>query len=414
MAKRVRNFVDRAFSRTVDLSLLHRFLKPHLQKLGFDWDQLPKDDRKRREAIFNLFAEADLKFPADLQFTLYNLATLSTDTGAQIIHEIAGEAGIDIMAGLTASPDVDEACFTARSIALITWLNHRDIFDRALSAAAFLAHSSKLERDAERTDVKPRHKVAEAKSKFYEAVKQYFKNRYNGKFCDVRWFDEDEELLRVLILHDARPAIKNVDQNGVEDRLRLQEIVQSIVEYDSRRGAISVGSKSPTDAKKLIAIFGEHVLGDSEIFEASAKEELYTLAPIQRLGERFRFTFDPESGPITHVALREVRIDEAEKMPSGRWRRSPWYLSLNDSENALARLRRIATGIDIEDIRLVYAKIDVTLEVDDQEVVVPVTIRPPRTVSMRDQFHERVILEMLEDSEIRKRRRSGHAAVAAE
>ena len=48
------------------------------------------------------------------------------------------------------------------------------------------------------------------------------------------------------------------------------------------------------------------------------------------------------------------------------------------------------------------------------EIVVPVTIRPPRTVSMRDHSHERIILEMLEDNEIRKRRRTDQAAAAAE
>jgi hypothetical protein len=62
----------------------------------------------------------------------------------------------------------------------------------------------------------------------------------------------------------------------------------------------------------------------------------------------------------------------------------------------------------------VHAKIDVTIEVDDSEIVVPVTIRPPRTVSMRDHSHERLILDMLEDNDIRKRRGADQAAAAAE
>ena len=56
----------------------------------------------------------------------------------------------------------------------------------------------------------------------------------------------------------------------------------------------------------------------------------------------------------------------------------------------------------------------ITIDVDGSEVVVPVTIRPPRTVSMRDHSHERLILEMLEDNEIRKRRRTDQVAAAAE
>ena len=77
MAKRIRNFVDRAFSRTVNLDQLHRLLQPHLAQIDFDWPGLPEDERKKREAIFELFAKADAKFPPSLQFALYNISTLA-------------------------------------------------------------------------------------------------------------------------------------------------------------------------------------------------------------------------------------------------------------------------------------------------------------------------------------------------
>lgn len=412
MAKRIRNFVDRAFSRTVDLELLHRLLSPHLGQIGFDWDGLPEDDGERREAIFGLFARADMRFPAKLQFALYNISTLSTDVGARIIQEIASEAGVDVLSACRIDGAADDLRFTPRFMALVTWLDHRPIFDRALSAAAFLAHSTKLERDAEREDVELRHHDAGVKDGFAEAARLHFAGRYNGHYCDVRWFEEDD-LLRVLVLHGSKPETKNVDQEGAEDTLKFREIVQSTIEYDERRSAISVGSKSAADAKKLVKLFGAHVLGDGDIFEASAKEELYTLSPLQRHGERFRFAFDPD-GDITHVALREVRIDEAQLTATGRLRRSPWFLALGDSENALRRLKDLAPEIEVADVRIVHAKIDVTIEVDGSEIVVPVTIRPPQTVSMRDHSHERLILEMLEDNEIRKRRRTDQAAAAAE
>ena len=412
MAKRIRNFVDRAFSRTVDLELLHRLLSPYLGQIGFDWDGLPEDDGERREAIFGLFAKADLRFPAKLQFALYNITTLSTDAGARIIQEIASEAGVDVLSAYRVEGVADDLRFTPRFMALVTWLDHRPIFDRSLSAAAFLAHSTKLERDAEREDVELRHHDPGVQDGFAEAARLHFASRYNGHYCDVRWFEE-EDLLRVLILHGSKPETKNVDQEGAEDTLKFREIVQSTIEYDQRRSAIAVGSKSATDAKKLVKLFGAHVLGDGDIFEASAKEELYTLGPLQRQGDKFRFNFEPD-GEITHVALREVRIDEAQLTATGRLRRSPWFMSLGDSENALRRLKEVAPEIDVGDVRIVHAKIDVTIEVDDSEIVVPVTIRPPRTVSMRDHSHERIILEMLEDNEIRKRRRTDKAAAAAE
>lgn len=412
MAKRIRNFVDRAFSRTVDLELLHRLLAPHLDKIGFDWAQLPEDEPKRREAIFNLFASADARFPPRLQFALFNIATLSTESGARIIQEIAAESDVDILDKMVSGNRADDHRFTPRFIALVTWLDHRVIFDSALSAAAFFFHTTKLERDADRDGIEPRHHDAGVRENFADAVRLHFVGRYNGQYYDVRWFDEDD-LLRVLILHGAKAETKNIDHQGVEDTLKFREIVQSTIEFDRRRASISVGSKSAPDAKKLAKLFGEHVLGDKDIFEASAKDELYTLQPLQKGGEAFRFEFDP-GGDITHVTLREVRIDEAELMATGRLRRSPWLLTLRDSENALRRLREIAPEIDISDVRIVHAKIDVTIAVDDNEIVIPVTIRPPRTISMRDHAHERLILDMLEDNGIRKTRPTDQIAAAAE
>jgi len=412
MAKRIRNFVDRAFSRTVDLDQLHQLLQPHLAQIDFDWPGLPDDERKKREAIFELFAKADAKFPPSLQFALYNISTLATEVGAKIILEIASEAGVDVLAVSAAGGLENDQRFTPRYIALITWLDFRQIFDRALSAAAFFAHASKLELNADREDVETLHLEAGVQDSFAEAARLHFASRYNGHYCEVRWFDEDG-LLRVLVLHGSKAETKNVDHNGVEDTLKFREIVQSTIEYDLRLGSVAVGSKSATDAKKLVRLFGLHVLGDGEIFEASAKERLYTLEPLQKRGAAFKFTFAADDD-ITHVALREVRIDEAQQTATGRLRRSPWHMTLADSENALKRLAGIAPDIDISDIRFVHAKIDVTIDVGDNETVVPVTIRPPRTVSMRDHSHERLILDMLEDNDIRKSRRPRKVAAAAE
>jgi hypothetical protein len=185
MPKRIRNFVDRAFSRTVDLELLHRLLAPYLPHIDFDWDGLPEDDGERRDAIFDLFAKADMRFPAKLQFALYNISTLSTDAGARIIQEIASDAGTDVLAAFREEDAADDLRFTPRFIALITWLDHRPIFDRALSAAAFLAHSTKLERDAEREDVDLRHHDAGVQDGFAEAARLHFASRYNGHYCEV-------------------------------------------------------------------------------------------------------------------------------------------------------------------------------------------------------------------------------------
>ena len=117
------------------------------------------------------------------------------------------------------------------------------------------------------------------KDGFAEAARLHFAGRYNGHYCDVRWFEEDD-LLRVLVLHGSKPETKNVDQEGAEDTLKFREIVQSTIEYDERRSAISVGSKSAADAKKLVKLIKElnDALGITSVIVTHDVKEVLSIA----------------------------------------------------------------------------------------------------------------------------------------
>ena len=54
-----------------------------------------------------------MRFPAKLQFALYNISTLSTDAGARIIQEIASDAGTDVLAAFRAEDAADDLRFTS-------------------------------------------------------------------------------------------------------------------------------------------------------------------------------------------------------------------------------------------------------------------------------------------------------------
>ena len=412
MAPRVRKFVDRSFARTVDLTLLHRLLEPYLDRIGFDWVSLPDDEKAKREAVFQLFQNADATFPPELQFALFNISTLSTESGARLIQDIASELGVDVLAGAKQDQGAESENLTPRFIALLAWLDHTQMFNRALSASAFWLFPNKFERDADRDGLEPRHHDGNALAEFKQEVSRHFFSRYNGRYCDVRWHNENDSV-NAIILHGTKSDTKNVEKDGAEDTIKFREIVQSTIEFDRARSSIAVGSKSTTDSKRLVKLFAAHLLGDATLFDASEKEELYTLEPMRRAGPSFRFRRKPEDD-ITKVVVREIRIDESARRPDGRLSRSPWMLTIRDSENAIRRLLDIAPKVDLAHVRLLQAKIDVFIDINGHDAVVPVTIKPPRNLSIRDHSHERIILDMLELNDIRKARRPGQAAAAAE
>lgn len=297
-----------------------------------------------------------------------------------------------------------------RHLALLAWLDHRVVFDHALDVAAFLAHTSKLEL-AGRAEGAVMREHAAARRGFEEAVSAYFVKRYQGRYCDVRWYSE-EGMARALVLHGSKASTKNVDQNGAEDSLTYREIVQDTIEYDAERGMIAVGAHAMPDARKLAALFAEHLLGDADFFGGDDAANLYTLEAINRLGASFccNHEWDPT---VAAVRIREVQVDEGGG--SGRARRpSPWALTVRDTDNALERLAELWERIDFSMLRINHLKLEFVLKHFGVESSVTVKVKPPGLASYRDHTHESVILEHLERYGIRRPRPPFRVPAAAE
>lgn len=407
MARRIRKYVDRAFSRTVDLDLLRRLLEPHQNRIGFDWDGPPyESENELRDAVFELFSAADGRFPASLQFALFNISTLSTDAGVNVLLGIADEHGVVLAPPEEAEGASDGRRLNPRHLALLAWLDHRVVFDRALDVAAFMAHSSKYELAGRDEGVSIRD-GAKAQEAFKEAVSAYFAKRYQGRYCDLRWYNEDG-LARALVLHGSKASTKNVDQDGEEDSLTFREIVQDTIEYDAERGMIAIGAHAMPDARKLAVLFAEHLLGDADFFGGADADNLYTLERINQLGVKFRCNhdWDPE---VVHVRIREVQVDEG-----GGRRHSPWALTVRDADNALRRLAELWDGIDFADLRINHVKLEFVLKHGGVENMIAVKVKPPGLASYRDHSHESVILEHLERYGIRRARPLLQLRAAAE
>jgi hypothetical protein len=213
MARRVRKFVDRAFAKTVDLDLLRRFLEPHAASFGFAWNELPAEETAKREAIFELFSTADGRFPAQLQFALFNISTLATENGARLLQLHAEERGVELVPREELEGPADGRHLNPRHLALVAWLEHRPVFDRALDAAAFLAHGARLELSGLREGLEPREHEQGARDAFARAVVEYFTSKYQGRYCDIRWYSEDD-VARLLVLHGSKASMETAVQKS--------------------------------------------------------------------------------------------------------------------------------------------------------------------------------------------------------
>ncbi len=410
MAKNVKKFVNRQFIRTVDLALLERLVEPYAGVLAFEFDRLPQGDKERRETLFEFFRSADESFPSQLLDALHCILVLSSPNGMRVLQEEADREGIELIPASETSGTNDGRHLTPRHIALRAYLDHRDLFERALDLHAFLAPSSPMEFVGARDGVTARHEDVAARETFRREAAEYFSQRYLGKYCDVRWYSDGDEVC-ILVLHGKNMVTANVEQEGKERVLTFREIQQDTVSYHAASGRLKTGARYAPEKKKLAELFALHLLGEPGFFDGKDSRNLYTLAPVNAAGAAFRFQYDWDE-ELDRVRITEIQVDEGE---TGEHRRHPrWSATVRDHMNAVARLSEMAPDLNLGTSRINYLKIEFTFRLDGKPRRITVKIKPPEEVSFRRDAFENRIMEHLRRNGLCIPRRSVAAAVAAE
>jgi hypothetical protein len=263
-----------------------------------------------------------------------------------------------------------------------------------------------------RESVESRHEERNARGAFKSAAAAYFANRYLGRYCDVRWYPEDDQV-NILVLHGKNAMTANVEEKGAERTLTYREITQDTIRYHAPSGRVKVSASSAAERSKLVELFAEHMIGDPDFFKGNNSQRIYSLEPICSQGAAFRFnhTWDPD---VLSVTVREIQIDEGEHEVDGKTRYSPWAMTVRDSRNAIARLIELAPDVDFQDLRINYVKLEFRFSVEGKETRIVVKVKPPNVASFRDHSFESKIMEHLERNGIRITRRTVPAIAAAE
>lgn len=411
MKKSIKKFVSREFVKTVDLELLRRLIDKFDAAEQLGWENLPEEDRERREAIYELFRGADETFPKKLLDALHRIMMLSNPTGVRLLHERAEAAGIKLIPDEELEDENDGRHLTPRHIALRAFLDHQEIFDQTRKVAAFFFGSKILEFHGT-PDTPSRHDSAEAREAFQKAASAYFSERYQGRYCRISWYDEGEEI-RIMVAHGHNATMANVEEDGEEQTRAWREIGEDSIRYHAPSGWAGVMARTLGDQRQLAALFAEHMLGDADFFKKRENEQLYTLRPVQEQGGDFRFQYDWDER-VQDVQIRQIVIDDGEYVLDGRRHHSPWTHTCKDNHDAIAQLLEFAPDLDLSEVRIVSMKLVFRFDINGEVFPVAVTIRPPHTATISDRTLEDAIMEHLTRNGIRLPRQADTAAIAAE
>jgi hypothetical protein len=349
MAKSIKKFASKGFFQTVDLDLLERLLEGHAAGLPFALADLPEAEKERRRALHDRFLAIDEGFPDELLDALHCILQLSDKQGLSCLCERADLTGVQLVPVAETEGDRDGRHLHPQHVALRAYLDHREIFDQAIDFRAFLQPSSPAEFNGVREGVDCRHDDPTACEAFRQAVSAYFSGRYLGRYCEVRWYPEEDEI-NILILHGRHMMVTPVEERGEEHVIRFRELRQDTVRYSPATGRLRTSAEHATEREKLKVLFAVHLIGESDFFDGEDSENLYTLDPVREQGADFQLEtdWDPD---LEKVRIVEVQLAEAR--PSDRPRRAPWALTLRDTRNPLQRAKQMMPWVDFGAVEIV-------------------------------------------------------------
>jgi hypothetical protein len=391
MAKSVKKFASKGFFQTVDLELLERLLEPYAEGLPFALSDMPQGDKERRQALYEHFLAVDESFPDQLLDALHCILQLSDKQGLQCLRERADLVGMQLVPQEETQGEHDGRHLHPQHVALRAYLHHREIFDQAIDFRAFIQPSSPAEFNGAREGVDCRHDDPDACEAFRQAVSAYFSERYLGRYCEVRWYPEEDEI-NILILHGRHMVVTPVEERGEERVLRFRELRQDTIRYTPATGRLRTSAEHATEREELKKLFAEHLIGEADFFDGEDSQNLYTLQPVNEQGADFELETDWDND-LEKVRIVEVQIAE-ERSPERR-RGAPWALTIRDARNPLRRATQMMRWLDFGAVEIVYLKLEFMFRLHGKQRRIMVKIKPPGTVTFRRDVFEAKIMEHL-------------------
>ncbi|MCB1376357.1 MAG: hypothetical protein KDJ78_19675, partial [Rhodobacteraceae bacterium] len=131
---------------------------------------------------------------------------------------------------------------------------------------------------------------------------------HRGRHCRVGWY-EDADTVNLVVTHGSIVRTTPILQGEDERVISYRAAENAVLSYCPTTGRMKISGGTPLRRSALAELFAEKMLGRPGFFAGPDAQNLYTLAPIERVGCGFGFThaFDPA---IRRVRIVEVQADQ--------------------------------------------------------------------------------------------------------
>ncbi|MDK9720422.1 MAG: hypothetical protein OEL53_04475 [Rhodospirillales bacterium] len=410
----MKKFVNPRFIKTIDLNLLRRlFERQPVDKRGLDIALFDCTDGDVRKDLLEFFSGPKGNFPKGLVADLHRIAELGTEGGMRLLLEQAERYDITI------APPRDSGGhplpLDPKYVALLTFLDYRDVFDAACDLTMLEARASLLELAGLGEGVEPRLDEL-AKAAFERLTKEMLARELQGDYCRVGWYEDDDEI-NIVVTYGATITVLEVIEAQKETLASFQPIGHAVLSYSPMTGRVKVGGIAKANKAELAGIFATTMLGRSDFFAGADSRNLYTLKHVERIGLGFAFDHAFDRG-ILRVQIVEVQADGIATDSRTGEEKAQWSLLARDGKgNALARLAEISHKLVFgpDKFRLGHMTIRIHFATEGAKAdKVTVKIKPPDTAAFKRHIYEGRIMELLKRNGLCHERDITEAAAAAQ
>lgn len=414
MARDLKKFVNPKFLRTVNLGLFRRLFARQPEPLrGFNLAHFDGDEAEVRERLRVFFENTEDELPRGIVADLHHIAELGTENGMYLLQERAAAREITIAAPL--DPDGNPIPLDPKHFALLTFLDHRPVFDAASDMLARQARSSLAEYVGLDEGIEPRLDD-DSRAAFEAAAAEMFQRDHRGAFCRVGWYEDGDQTV-LVVTHGAPVAVVPVINGDQEDVISYRSVEYAVLAYNVGTGRMGVGGVRKALRAELAEFFAVHMLRRPGFFAGEDCQDLYTLERIESAGFGFRVNHAFDVG-IQQVDIVEVQIDRIGTDPrSGEAAVEAQNVTRDFRGNALNRLNEFGDRVSFSTGRYRIGHIIIRIHFGDgrsRASRVTVKIKPPSLAVFKRQRFEARVMELLRRNGFCRERQPAEAAAAAE
>ncbi|MCB1374978.1 MAG: hypothetical protein U1E40_06870 [Amaricoccus sp.] len=412
MAKNLKKFVNPKFTRTIGLAPMRRLLERHRDALALDLSILDGDPATARAAIQDFFAGPEEAYPEGLVADLHRIAEVGDADGLRLLLDVADRLCIAIAP--ERDPDGGETCQDPKHFALRVFLDFPLVFETASDMLAMTARTSLAEYAGVEEGVEA-ELTEETKAAFEAAAAKMFEADHRGCYCRVGWYADADEV-NLVITHGSLVRTTPIVDAGAERVISFRAAEHAVLSYSALAGRLKIGGVPMARRAEVAKVFATTMMQRPEFFAAEDAQNLYTLAPIERIGCGFTFNhaFDPGIREVQIVAAQADLMGVNPRTGQPRVLRS--VSSRDGFDSALAGLSDGMRGEPFgNDWRLNHIDIRIHFDVGGRRPAkVAVKIKPPTSASFKRHRFEDRIMTLLRRNGLVHDRFADLAAIAAE